>query len=476
MILKAYNRALIEDREKTYLTAAVAAGGTALTVAAINADVGSNSTWADNTYIILGEIGSPTAEVLQMAATASDGTSLTIDQLGAGGARFAHSIGEPVYRINYIRVEFNQNSTNTTSGVTVLATQLIQPDEEYTRYEDTTNTTGYGFVRWNNQTSSTFSIYSDGVNYEASGEGSSYDPRTLWRLRKRIRVLLDEDRPTSKLSDDMVRDAMNDKQRDIGHSRLWSFLEGERSFSIVANQFAYDIPITVQKIYQVMFDTQPLIYVNYETWKQLHWDSNSSSDSPSHYTIWNRQLLIYPRPSTASSTTAINDAAGISATATSVTVDATSGFNRGDYFRFIIDSEVIYATASTSTTFTGLLRGREGTTAATHADDATITERDIVYSTHVEPTDLLDTQDRTAIPEADVISYGAAVDLAPIAGKQELITSFKQIYDQKFKELETKYATKQTSQFGVVKSADEKFSSSRLIRNPNLYPSSITGT
>src|SRR3990167_1917555 len=172
MLLKASNRSLIDDREKTYLTASVAVAGTTLTVAGVNADVGSGSTWADNTYLILGEIGSPTAEVLQMAATASDGTSLTIDQLGAGGCRFAHAIGEPVYRIDYNRAEFNRSATNSTAGVSVLATQLIQPDEEYTRYEDTTNTTGYGFVRWENQTSSTFSIYSDGVNYEASGEGS----------------------------------------------------------------------------------------------------------------------------------------------------------------------------------------------------------------------------------------------------------------------------------------------------------------
>ena len=198
MLLKCYNRALIDDREKTFLTASVAAAGTTLTVIAVNADVGSGSTWADNTYLILGEIGSPTAEILQMASTASDGTSLTIDQSGSGGARFAHSIGEPVYRIDFNRVEFSQSATNSVTGISVLATQLVQPDDEYTRYEDTTNSTGYGFVRFENQTTGSFSSYSDGVNYETSGEGSSYDPRTLWRMRKRVRKLLDEDRPNSK--------------------------------------------------------------------------------------------------------------------------------------------------------------------------------------------------------------------------------------------------------------------------------------
>ena len=473
MLLLAYNRALTENREKTFLTAAVAVAGTSLTVQAVNADVGSGSTWADNVYLILGEIGSPTAEILQMNGAASDGTSLTIDQSGAGGCRFAHSIGEPVYRLDFNQVEFSRNTTDTTTGASVLATQLIQPDEEYTRYEDTTNTTGYGFVRFYNSTTAAFSSYSDGVNYEASGNASSYDPRTLWRIRKRIRTLLDEDRPNSKLTDDMIRDAANDKQRDIAHQRLWSFYEYERSFSAVANQMAFDIPSTVQKIYNATFRTQPLFPINYDAWKMFNWNINSSVAVPSYFCVWNRQLLLFQRPSTAAATTTLG-AAITTTTATSCTVAASSGFKRGDYFRFIIDSEVIYATGSTSTTFTGLLRGQEGTTAATHLNAATVTERDIVFTVHVEPTDMMDTQDRTSIPEVDVIACGAAIDLAPLVEKMDLVDRFERKYSTKLKELESKYSLKQTAHFGIVKDSNEKLRDSLVLKNPNLYPSSIS--
>lgn len=475
MLQLAYNRALIDNREKTFLTASVAVGGTTLTVQAVNADVGSGSTWADNVYLILGEIGSPTAEILQMAAAATDGTSLTIDQSGAGGCRFAHSIGEPVYRIDYNQVEFSRNTTDTTSGATVLATQLIQPDDEYTRYEDTASSTGYGFVRFYNATTAVYSSYSDGVNYEATGASSSYDPRTLWRLRKRVRILLDEDTPTSKLTDDMIRDSLNDKQRDIGHQRLWSFYEGERSFSTVANQFAYDIPASVQKVYNAQHDTQPLIPMNYDQWKLISWDNNSSVANPFNVCIWDRQILLWPRPSTAAQTTTLG-AAISSTTATSITVASSSGFNRGDYYRFIIDSEVIYATASTSTTFTGCLRGQEGTTAATHSNGATVTERDITYTYHEEPVDLMDTQDRTNIPEVDVLAYGAAIDLAPLVEKTDLIDRFERKYTTKLKELESKYAVKFTSKFGKVRSADSSLDDSFVARDANRFPSSIVGT
>src|SRR3990167_1354051 len=149
MLLLADNRSLIKDREKSYLTAAVSAAGTALTVRGVDTNA-----WADNDYVIIGEIGTRNAELLQVNGAVADGTALTIDQLGAGGARYAHSVGEPIYRIDYNRVEFNRTATDTTTGTTVLTTIEIQPDDLFTRYEDTTNTTGFGFVRFNNQATS----------------------------------------------------------------------------------------------------------------------------------------------------------------------------------------------------------------------------------------------------------------------------------------------------------------------------------
>lgn len=469
MLLKAYNRTLVDDREKTFLTGGVSVDGTALTVIAVDSNA-----WADNDYIIVGEIGSPNAELLQIASAVSDGTSLVVDRLGSGGARFIHSIGEPVYRIDFNQVEFSRATTLDGAG-TILSTSEIQPDDEYTRYEDTTNSTGYGYIRFKNSTTGAFSSYSDGVNYTVSGAGSSYDPRTLWRLRKRVRVLLDEDRPNSKLTDDMIRDAINDKQRDIAHQRLWSFYEYERSLSAVANQHAYDMPDSFQKIYNANFQTQPLVPMNYDTWKILNWDSNASVARPFNICIWNRQLLINPRPSTAANTTTLG-AAITTTTATTITVASSTNFHRGDYYRFIIDSEVIYATGSTSTTFTGCLRGQEGTTAATHSSGATVTERDIVFTGHVEPTDLFDTQDRTAIPESDVLAYGAALDLAPLTEKKDVIPFLQGKYDTKLKELEGKYAVKFSSRFNVLKSAEDVMQSSIAGRNPNNYPSSIIGT
>lgn len=476
MLLKVFNSSIVKDREKTFLTFAGTAGDTTLTVADTDLvpAATSSDTWSDNDYVLVGSFGDETTEIMQVAAAVSSATSITIDRSGSGGGlRFAHPIGTPIYKLSFNQAEFSRSATNTTAGVSVLTTIRLQPDDLYTRFEDVTNVTGFGFVRFKNETTGSFSSYSDGVNYEVSGQGSSQDPRTLWMLRKKVRGLLDE-QTDNKLKDEQIDAALNDGQRDLAHLRLWSFFEEERSFSIVTNQFAYDIPSTIQKSHSVRFNTQPLAPMNKTTWDSWHFNTDSSSDNPSHVCIWNNQFLIYPRPSISSSTTTLNGAIS-SATAGTITVSSTTAFNRGDYFRFIIDSEVIYATGSTATTFTGCLRGKEGTTATTHSDLATVTERDIVYNGHVEPTDLIDTQDRTPVPEAEIIALQAAITLAPICGKVELVSGYEGRYERKVKLLEAKYLTKQSGYFGRVKAPEEVVTYSRgSLLDPNRYPKNIT--
>ncbi len=69
-------------------------------------------------------------------------------------------------------------------------------------------------------------------------------------------------------------------------------------------------------------------------------------------------------------TTLIDNTSNITATATSITVDSTAGFEDNGYIR--IEKELIHYTGKTATTFTGLTRGTGGTTAATHNDNVAI--------------------------------------------------------------------------------------------------------
>lgn len=463
MLFLADNRVLIKDREKTYLTAAVAVAATTLTVRAVD-----TNSMADNDYLIVGEIGSENAEVLQINGVVADGTTLTVDNNGSGGARYDHAIGEPVYRIDFNRVEFNRSVTDASSGVAVLATNEIQPDENFTRFEDTTNTTGFGFVRFNNQTTGGFSVYSDGIPY------TGQNAKSLAKMRSKIRVNLNE--PTDEfITSEMIDDAINNRQKIIAHERLWGFYELEQSFSSVADQFAYDLPTNIKDatVHTVTFKTQPLAKIGRNRWNNLNWRTDTSNTQSTHVHVWDDQLKVWPRPSGAAGATAINDGANMAVGATSVTVDSTAAFQRGDYFRFIIDSEVIYATNSTTTTFTGLLRGREGTTDAAHLNNAVITERDIVYTGQVEPVDLQDVNQETAIPEPLVLTDFATADLLAKLDRMPEHDRFLVRAEEGLAGLRRRYTVKITGAFTSIKDEREVVSDHGLIRDSNEFPSSV---
>jgi hypothetical protein len=91
-----------------------------------------------------------------------------------------------------------------------------------------------------------------------------------------------------------------------------------------------------------------------------------------------------------SSTTLLDGA--INNSVTTITVDATSDFPTTG--RIDIDSELITYTGKTATTFTGCVRGANGTTAASHSDNAVVTnatdwvdwgEESNVVGTTIEP-------------------------------------------------------------------------------------------
>ena len=466
MLFLSRNEELIKNREKTYLTVAVAVAGTTLTVRAVDAGGGTTTVWADNDYIILGEIGAKNAELLQLSATPSDGTSISIDQLGSGGARFAHAVDEPVYRIDFNRIEISRSSTDDSGASSVLATNEIQPDDLFTRFEDVTNTTGFGFVRWNNETTELFSEFSDGIPY------TGYGPRTLGRIIKMIRRHLDEP-DFRQIQDEDIIEEVNEKQRDISHERLWSFYEDTFSDSTVAFQDRYDIDndVVLGKVHDLVVRSEPMAKVNITRFNILHWNTARTGE-PTHSGVWDNQILLYPNPSSAAQTNAINDSGNITATVTTITADSTSGFDPSG--RIVIDSEVISYTNLTSTSFRGCVRGLEETTAAIHLDNATITARDIIYTANREPNEILDSNDETSIPDPLVLVYGVSMELA--LGKlkdQGLHDRMKAKYDQSIERLRDKFGRKMTGTYYSIKDKKDVVTDQGIFRDPNQFPTNI---
>lgn len=140
--------------ETTIISADEASGQTAITVKDIDG-------FAVNQVLMFGEPGSETSEIVKThASTAPSGTTITL----AAATEWAHSAGTKIYRIEFDQVEISHAATLTGSK-SVLATTNIQADQEIQRYLDTSQTTGFYFVRYKDSINTTYSSYSDGVPY-----------------------------------------------------------------------------------------------------------------------------------------------------------------------------------------------------------------------------------------------------------------------------------------------------------------------
>ncbi len=462
MLLLVNNRTLTQNREKTYLTVNVAAAGTTLTVKAVD-----NTAWADNDWVLVGEIGNPNAEILQINGAVSDGTSLTVDNAGSGGARFAHAVDEPVYRLDFNQIQYARATTEDGSK-TVLATNEVMPEDFQSRYDDQSNTTGYAFVRFKNSFTGGFSAYSDAIPYGGQTQSS------LTRMIEKVRALTDEQNDDF-ISDAQITDALNDKQRDIINERLWTFDEIVRSASSIQYQFAYEQDTEIKTLHTVRFRTLPLANIGQARWEMLHWNTSQTSTTPTHVSIFGGKMQIYPQPEDSAGASQLNGA--ISSSATSITVDDGGEFERGDYFRFQIDSEIIYATYEASDVFSGCLRGQEGTTAASHLDNAVVTELDIVSTGQKAPVDLVQQNDETIIPEPITLCYGVAGDLCHgKLNKMELGDRWDKKYEEGIKSLRDKFTLKMTSQPGRIKDPSEVIFDNGKFLNPNNYPQNVTAS
>lgn len=463
MLLLAQNRILTKDRPVTWLTQPSAVGATQLTVKAVD-----NNAWNDNDWVIVGDIGTPNSEVLQINGSVNDGVTLTVDNAGAGGARFAHSVDEPIFRIDYNMIKWYRSLTPTGTK-TLMATTELQTADYDSFYDDTViaHTTGYGFAAFFNSFTFGTSPFSDGIPYTGQSQ------RSLAKLITKCRSLMDEQQDDF-ISDTDIKNAINDKQRDILDERLWTFNEVSYSTSSIQYQFDYAKPEQIKTFHTVRFGTWPLRNISEARWEMLHWDTQQQTTTPTHVAVFQENARIYPSPQAGAAT--VNLVGAINATDVSIVCTSSGGFLIGDYYRFTIDSEIIYATffVPATNSFTGCKRGQEGTEAASHANNALVTQNDIVFTGQQQPEDLTKLNDETIIPESLVICYGVASDFCNgKLNKATLGDRYQLKYSDAIESLRNKYTLKMTSQFGRVRAPEEVVSDNGNITNPNSYPQNI---
>lgn len=459
MLFLIQNQVLTTNRPRTYITKAVSSGATTISVRGI-----SLSEWTENDYVIVGEIGAQNAELAQVTADATDANEISIQRAGGGGLKFNHSIDEPVYRIDYNQIKVYRSETE--SGTkTLLATVDITPNAFETRYDDLINRDGFGFATLYNSQRDAESDFSDAIPYEGLSE------RSLAKMTEEVRSHLNE-KDDDFIDDTEIADALNSRQRDILNYRMWTFNETERSQSSVRSQFDYPIDEDIKTLFTVRFNSAPMEYKSRSVWERLNYDTDAVSDNPLALAVFGRNMRFYPKPSTDAATTTLT--ADIDESQTSIPVDGIGGFRRADYYRFKINDEVVYATEYDTDTqsLVGVRRGMENTTPATHNENDTVRDRNIVYTGQLYATRLREQGDETPIPEPEVLVYGATADIANGKLKDHNRGDrFEQKYAASYEELKKKFAIKLTGQKIVVKTMEELGKTG--VTDTNKYPTNI---
>lgn len=223
MIVRAQHYNPIDDfgGERTYLKEAVAA-------AATSSKVQSNQKFANNDFVLLGEIGMEQSEIIKLSGVSGNDTL----SHSTVTPKYPHNTQTPATQMKYDQVEFHRSATKegTYSLVTTVEVDVDQPE---TIYDDTAGTaTSWGKIRFKNSHTTTYSDYSPPFPYAGYSEYSAFvlinevidefainDPTNRFVKREKVRGYLQ--RGVHKVANKLVQEqVVKHYESDFGTMNL----------------------------------------------------------------------------------------------------------------------------------------------------------------------------------------------------------------------------------------------------------------
>lgn len=205
---------LPKDKEFTFLTGDVVAGaqviGLQSTVAFTSLSTSSGQ------ILLIGELGQERSEIIRT----EDNRSSTGTNISGTGAtlhtvlRFDHPQDSKVYIIDWDRFEVQHATTASGSKTTLMAyPQNINPSRLEDLYRDTTKTSGFYFVRFNETIGSTNSDWSDAIPY------AGYADNTVHEIKRRALDGVNEEIDDKLITDEWLDSCLWEARREYHQSR-----------------------------------------------------------------------------------------------------------------------------------------------------------------------------------------------------------------------------------------------------------------
>lgn len=197
-------QSVIPSAPVTYLTAAVSATATALSVL-------DNNAFSQNDLLLIGRFGVDRTEIKKVNAAVTLGTALTTTAV-----TFDHPVDTEIRKMLWDQIEISGAATATGSK-TVIATVDIQPDRVVTTYVNTGTTYAFYFARFKNSVTSTFSAYS------GASQAAGYATTTLHSVKKSALDMVNE-KINDLITDTFLNQEIFNCEQEVWSSRkVWSW-------------------------------------------------------------------------------------------------------------------------------------------------------------------------------------------------------------------------------------------------------------
>lgn len=198
----------LQDDQRTYLDADVAAGASSLSANGVN--------FSTSQYVIIGNPGNLKTEIIQIhTGTTPTSTAITL----ASSLSFAHSRGDVVRFIPYNQIT-PERSTNGGTSYSALSAINIRADSTETYLQRTTDSSTDQYIfRFSNSSAGTFSAYSDAVT------ATGYSDNTIFAVKDRALDELGEQR-SNLITDKFLNNSIQEARRALDqdpHVLRWSF-------------------------------------------------------------------------------------------------------------------------------------------------------------------------------------------------------------------------------------------------------------
>ena len=220
-----------DGEPSSYLNEPVSATGTSLTFA-------DNSGFVDNNYIILGDVGGETTEIVKIDAAVSAGTAVTTT-----ACVFSHGYGTKVTLIRYNQVRIYGSSTSDDTSPSDYTSALIDLDVSNgnnVHRVPTADVEDYYYARYYDEDATAYSPYSDSV----AATGLTANSRG--EMKQEFLSIYNE-QMDDLVTPDWLDRAINRWQRELSKRRkYWSVLKSVQITDLVEDTQGYALPTGIQ--------------------------------------------------------------------------------------------------------------------------------------------------------------------------------------------------------------------------------------